>query len=63
MSQVFDLQEQESKFQEVFEKVNQINYSASQPVIHFNESDLRVVFCAGMDFERNKNIIIVGKNE
>lgn len=48
----FSDKKQESKFQEIFEKVNQIDYSAiGRPCLVFNEEDLRAVFLAGIEFE------------
>ncbi len=56
MSQVFDSKEQESQFQEVFEKVNQIETYDK----HLTENDLRTMFVAGIEFgiETFKKILV-----
>jgi len=53
MSQFPD-SEQEVKFQEIFEKVNKIDFSVPNPRTHLNESDSREVFLAGKEFGENK---------
>ena len=49
MSELTDT-EQESKFQEIFYKVNQIETYDK----HLTERDLRIMFVAGMDFQKSK---------
>ena len=51
--------EQESKFQEIFQEVNEIDYSAiGTPCLMLKENDLRLVFHAGMEFGKD----VIGKD-